>query len=80
MVGVMETGELKLLWNIGIGARGQVRRAVITVCEVNELEWDIQEEKGFLGSLFIIKIKGEVWKLKRVHQWSQQVVKDWNSA
>ena len=75
-----ETGQLKWMWTIGAIMRGKARRVVVMVCEQNGLEWDIQEEKGFLDSLFIFTVKGPSGKLLQLRDWVKQVEKDWNSA
>lgn len=52
------TGTLRTTMKIGVGMRGDVRRALKKYCFDNELELSLDEDKGWIISLFTVKIEG----------------------
>ena len=50
---------LRTTASAGLMIRGQFRRAVKEYCFINSLELDLQEDKGFFESVFMIKVTGE---------------------
>jgi len=67
------TGTYRFTIDAGLFIRGQLRRDLKKVLHVHFPEHSIEEDKGFLGSTFYIRARGNVDKLKILNK----ALEDW---
>lgn len=60
----------------GVAIRGFVKRQVIAFCAQHDIECDVQEEKGFLESVYIFTLKGDKAKINGLKEVIERAVAD----
>ena len=65
--------ELKFTCTVGSGIREEFKRKLRTFAFMNDVKLDIDEDKGFLTSHFLVRAEGKKVDLEAIEQWIRKI-------